>query len=101
MKYDVISAFVDRRDGRTIQAGSPVPAGLDWQTIKRLVKARCLEPIEEPKAAAGQQPPSSNAPSLFPETDGDADDGTTAEGEEEADDEPEAAPAPAPARPRK
>jgi len=100
MKYDVISAFVDRRDGRTIEAGSPVPAGLDRQTIRRLVKARCLEPIEEPKAAAGQQPPSSDAPSLFPETDGDADD-DAAEGEEEADDEPEAAPAPAPARPRK
>jgi hypothetical protein len=103
MKYDVISAFLDRRTGQTIEAGSPVPAGLDRQTVKRLVQARCLEPIEEPKTATSQtQLGSAAAPSLFPETDaGGTDDAGEGEDDEgEAASEPQPAP-PAPTRPKK
>jgi hypothetical protein len=88
MTYDVIAAFIDRRTGNTVEAGSPVPAGLDRHTIKRLVKARCLAPIEKTGEPAVAQ---SAAPSLFPEDD-QASDG---EGEPESSSGPAGATPPA------
>jgi hypothetical protein len=49
MKYEVISAFRDRRTGHQIDPGAELPEGLDRDDIERLVAARCLR-LAEPDA---------------------------------------------------
>ena len=71
MKYEVIAAFIDKRSGQTVEPGSPVPAGLDRQTVERLVRARCLAPIDTGDVGTGNSPGKESsagaAPSLFPD----------------------------------
>ena len=55
MKYEIISAFIDRRTGEKIDPGQPVPEGLDKDTIARLVQAQCLRPVEG-KGATSKRP---------------------------------------------
>jgi hypothetical protein len=54
MKYQVIAAFIDKRNGQQIEPGSPVPDGLDRETIQRLLAANCLRPAEDEEATAGE-----------------------------------------------
>jgi hypothetical protein len=66
MKYQVISAFIDKRTGRQVEAGEALPEGLDKETVDRLVQAKCLRPRKEPEpptdtgAASGQKTDSSS-----------------------------------------
>jgi hypothetical protein len=53
MEYQVISAFQDKRTGDYVEAGQPVPEGLDDETIARLVEAKCLKPISRSDLFAG------------------------------------------------
>lgn len=47
----VISAFRDRNTGKLVQPGSPLPKGLDDDTIRRLTRAGCLAVDTRRKAA--------------------------------------------------
>jgi hypothetical protein len=89
MSYQVIAAFIDRRSGKRIEAGDALPEGLDRATIQRLVRARCLEPVDAGDLLPPTPPGAGAAASLFPE-DGD---GVVEDGEDE--------PEPAPRRGRK
>jgi hypothetical protein len=54
MNYQVIAAFIDKRNGQQIEPGSPVPNGLDRETIQRLVAANCLRPAEGEETPASE-----------------------------------------------
>jgi hypothetical protein len=54
MKYQVIAAFIDKRNGEQIEPGSPVPDGLDRETIRRLIAANCLRPVEGEETPASE-----------------------------------------------
>jgi hypothetical protein len=54
MKFDVISAFIDKRTGRQVNPGEPMPEGLDRDTLERLVAAQCLRPLEPRTPTSGQ-----------------------------------------------
>lgn len=56
MKYQIISAFIDRRNGQQINPGDDLPEGLDRETIERLIGAQCLRPID-PEPQSGQPEP--------------------------------------------
>jgi len=84
MKYQVISAFIDKRDGRQIDAGEPVPEGLDRDTVDRLVAAQCLRPLDVKTPASGQaaKTPAGGGADLFPEDEDEEDEeGDNGEGE--------------------
>jgi hypothetical protein len=76
MTYQVISAFIDKRTGRQIDAGEDVPGGLDRETIARLVAANCLRSTEpETTAPVPNQPAGSAATGASDLFAGDAGDG--------------------------
>lgn len=82
MKYDVISAFIDRRNGRQIDPGETVPDGLDRETTQRLVAANCLRQHEPETPASAPNSDSADASDLFfgDASDGEAGDPRTTEG---------------------
>ncbi len=53
MHYEVISRFLDRERGVYVDPGTPCPR-LSRRTATRLVKSRCIAPIED----APVKPPS-------------------------------------------
>lgn len=49
--YEIIAAFIDRRSGRLLQPGDPLPAGMDEAALTRLCRAGCLKPVPAQAAA--------------------------------------------------
>jgi hypothetical protein len=81
MKLEVISAFIDKRDGRQVNPGEPVPEGLDRDTVKRLVAAQCLRPLEAetPTPSQAENKPGGGT-DLFPDEDDEEEDDGEGEG---------------------
>jgi hypothetical protein len=67
MKYEIISAFRDRRTGEQIDPGQPLPEGFDKDTIARLVQAQCLRAVDDEPTSPTAQPSGDSGGGLFPD----------------------------------
>jgi hypothetical protein len=84
MRFEIISAFIDKRTGRQVEPGEAVPEGLEEDTLERLVQAKCLRPMSsasstDASAASGEK--TDTFRDLFGADEGGAGGGDAGEGE--------------------